>query len=395
VELYRRTYAEINLDHIAHNFEVLKKAFPQAPLICPMVKANAYGHGDVAVALCLEQVGATHLGVCLIEEGLTLRKGGVKAEILVFRGFDREGAEVMLQNNLTPVIADWNQLEVIQAVATKAVSVHLKFNTGMNRLGFQPQDAQKLFDICWQNPKIRVQGILTHLYNGEDAFEITGRSQEQLADLEHVIEVFKPLKPIAHALASAGILNSLVVRGKEAGHPLNRVNWGLRPGLMIYGFNPLVDQSILPLKPVMTLKSLASSFQLVAAGKVVSYSGTWTAKRDSVVAVVPIGYADGYHRILSNKSTVLFAGKKAPVVGNICMDFLMIDVTDIVQNKNLADFKDKEVILIGQNESGENISASELAKLAQTITWEILTSVSARVPRVFTGAWAKKLGLAG
>lgn len=397
MEMYRRTFAEINLDHIAHNFEALKKAFPQAPFICPMVKANAYGHGDVGVALCLEKAGAKHLGVCLIEEGLLLRRGGVKAEILVFRGFDREGAEKMLQQNLTPVVATWEQLEAVQEVAKKAVGIHLKFNTGMNRLGFHPQDAQKLFDICWQNPKIRVQGILTHLYNGEDAFDVAGDSAEQLAGIEHVMDVFKPLNPVAHSLASAGILNSLLVRGKDAKHPLNRVNWGLRPGLMIYGFNPLPDQTILPLKPAMTLKSVASTYRELAAGEIVSYGGTWTAKKKSVIAVVPIGYADGYHRILSNKAHVLFSGQRVPVVGNICMDFLMVDVTDAVQGKNLDELKDQEIILFGQgdskNGSGRNLSAEELAKHAQTITWEILTSVGERVPRVFTGEWAKKLGV--
>lgn len=392
MEMYRRTFAEVNLDHIAHNFEALKKAFPQAPFICPMVKANAYGHGDVAVARCLEQVGAKHLGVCLIEEGLLLRRGGVKAEILVFRGFDREGAEQMIHHDLTPVVATWEQFEAVQSVATKAVGIHLKFNTGMNRLGFHPQDAQKLFDKCWQNPKVRVHGILTHLYNGEDAYDAGGDSAEQLAGIEHVSEVFKPLNPMMHSLASAGILNALAMRAQKAdkNHPLMRMNWGLRPGLMIYGYNPLQGQNILPLKPAMTLKSVASTYRELQVGEIVSYGGTWTAKKKSTVAVVPIGYADGYHRILSNKAHVLFSGQRVPVVGNICMDFLMVDVTEVVQNKNLMDFKDQEIILFGQSDEGPHLSAEELAKHAQTIAWEILTSVGERVPRVFTGEWAKK-----
>ncbi|WP_413291582.1 alanine racemase [Bdellovibrio sp. HCB337] len=392
--MYRRTFAEINLDHIAHNFEALKQAFPQAPFLCPMVKANAYGHGDVAVARCLEQVGAKHLGVCLIEEGLLLRRGGVKAEILVFRGFDREGAEQMIQHNLTPVVASWDQLEAIQEVAKKAVGIHLKFNTGMNRLGFHPEEAQDLFEACWQNTKIRVQGILTHLYNGEDAADALGDSAEQLMGMEHVISVFKPLNPVVHTLNSSGILSHLAARaGKQTSHPLMRVNWGLRPGLMIYGYNPLNDPKLLPLKPAMTLKSVASTYRELSAGEVVSYGGTWTARKESVIAVVPIGYADGYHRILSNKAQVLFAGQRVPVVGNICMDFLMLDVTEAVKNKNLKDFKDQEIILFGQDHEGQVLSPEELAKHAQTITWEILTSVGERVPRVYTGSWAKKLGV--
>lgn len=395
MEMYRRTVAEINLDHIAHNFEALKKAFPQASFICPMVKANAYGHGDVAVSLCLEKVGAKHLGVCLIEEGLVLRQGGVQADILVFCGFDRKGAEQMVRSNLTPVVATWEQLEIIQSVATKSIGIHLKFNTGMNRLGFHPDEAQKLFEICWQNPKIRVQGVLTHLYNGDDAIETSGDSAEQLAKFERIAEIFKPLNPIAHCLASAGIISQLMVReGKNSTHPLMKASWGLRPGLMMYGYSPMPDQNVIPLKPVMTFKSVASAYREVEAGESVSYGGTWTAKKKSVIAVVPAGYADGYHRILSNKSHVLFSGQRVPIVGNVCMDFLMVDVTEVVQNKNLMEFKDQEIILFGYGEGGTLLSADELAQKAQSISWEILTSVGDRVPRVFTGEWAKKLGVA-
>lgn len=393
--MYRRTFAEINLDHIAHNFEVLRKAFPQAPFLCPMVKANAYGHGDVAVARCLEKVGAKHLGVCLIEEGLLLRRGGVSADILVFRGFDREGAEQMVQNRLTPVVSTWDQLEAIESVATKPVQIHLKFNTGMNRLGFSPENAQEVFEKCWQNPKVRVQGILTHLYNGEDAQNPQGDSAGQLAGLVKVMDIFKPLNPVAHSLNTAGILNCLQSReGKSPSSLLVKHAWGLRPGLMIYGYNPLPEKNTLPLKPVMTLKSVASTFRELEAGEVVSYGGTWKAPKKSVVAVVPIGYADGYHRILSNRADVLFLGQRVPVVGTICMDFLMVDVSKVVQGKNLKDFSEQEIILFGHSSEGVDLSAEELAQKAQTITWEILTSVGERVPRVYTGEWAKKLGVA-
>lgn len=401
MEMYRRTFAEVNLDHVAYNFEALKKAFPQTSFICPMVKANAYGHGDVAVALCLEKVGAQYLGVCLIEEGLLLRRGGVSADILVFRGFDREGAVQMLQHKLTPVVATWDQLEAIQSAvssagaATAPVEIHLKFNTGMNRLGFDPEEAQALFEICWQNPKVHVKGLLTHLYNGEDAHDSGGDSAEQLLGLERVMEIFKPLNPIVHSLNSAGILNSLLVRGKKnPHHPLSRINWGLRPGLMIYGYSPLAHKDVLPLKPAMTLRSVASTYRELKAGEVVSYGGTWVAPKASVIAVVPIGYADGYHRILSNKAHVLFSGQRVPVVGRICMDFLMVDVTEVVISKNLKKLEEEAIILFGQDADGNYLSPEELAKQAQTVTWEILTSVGERVPRVYTGDLAKQLGVA-
>ncbi|MBK9323922.1 MAG: alanine racemase [Bdellovibrionaceae bacterium] len=395
MDMFRRTFAEVNLDHVAHNFEVLKAAFPNTSFLCPMVKANAYGHGDVAIALCLQQAGARHLGVCLIEEALLLRRGGVTANILVFRGFDREGAEQLLANNLTPVVSTWDQLEALEEMAKTPVKIHLKFNTGMNRLGFSIEEAEKLFDKCWRHPKIQVEGVLTHLFNGEDADELDGDSADQLGKLLRILLVFKPLNPLNHSLNSAGILNALIVREqKNPQHILNQVQWGLRPGLMVYGFNPLKRQDILPLKPVMTLKSVASTYRMLKVGEVVSYGGTWKAKRDSVVAIVPIGYADGYHRILSNKAEVLFNGYKVPVVGTICMDFLMVDVTDAIHGCDLNDLRDKEIILFGKSDQGQFISAEELAHRAQTITWEILTSVGERVPRVYVGDWAKRLGVA-
>ncbi|WP_374075004.1 alanine racemase [Bdellovibrio bacteriovorus] len=386
MEMYRRTFAEINLDHLAHNIRVLQKAFPQT-FLCPMVKANAYGHGDVQLARFLETLGIEHLGVCLIEEGLLLRNFGVKAEILVFRGFDREGAEKILQYNMTPVVSTWEQIEHLEEAASSPVGIHLKFDTGMNRLGFRPEEAQKLFDRLWQNKKIRLKALVTHLFNGEDAVSDKGHSAEQLRKLDRVSQIFKPFNIFCHSLNSAGILSLLALQrdGVPAGHPLVLQQWGIRPGLMIYGYNPLADKNICELKPVMSLKSQVGTYRHLKAGETVSYSGTWTAKQDSVIAVVPIGYADGYHRILSNQSTVVFAGQRVPVVGNICMDYLMLDVTAIVQGKDLKDFKDQEVTLFGYGSDGNFLSPEELAQHAKSITWEMLTSVGERVPRIYTG----------
>lgn len=403
MEMYRRTYAEINLDHLAHNFEAIRSALPESTFLCPMVKANAYGHGDIAAALCLEQVGAKHFGVCLIEEGVNLRNAGVKAGILVFRGFDEKGATAMLELNLTPVVSTWEQFEILESVVKKtaapAVGIHLKFNTGMNRLGFHPREAQKLFERCWQNKSVRVQGILTHLYNGEEAGDPKSSSAQQLNDLVHVQEIFKPLNPIMHALNSSGIINAVALKKSKADpslkeHPLLAHTWGLRPGIMLYGFNSTAHQDAVPLKAVMTLRSEAGNYREISTGEVVSYGGTWKAQRKSVIAVVPVGYADGYHRILTNKSHVLFRGKRVPTVGNICMDFLMIDITDQVQGENVDTLKSEEVILFGHSEGNSGVSADELAKKAQTISYEILTSVSGRVPRIYVGEWAKKLGVA-
>ncbi|UOF01105.1 alanine racemase [Bdellovibrio reynosensis] len=387
MEMYRRTFAEINLDNLRHNIRVLQTTFPDAPFLCPMVKANAYGHGDVQLARFLETLGIQHLGVCLIEEGLLLRNFGVKAEILVFRGFDREGAEKIIQYNMTPVVSSWDHIEHLESVASSPVSIHLKFDTGMNRLGFRPEEAQKVFDRLWQNKYIRLKAIATHLFNGEDGVDPNGQSARQLKTLDQISKIFKPFNIFCHALNSAGILSkaALLKKGVSKDHPLFLQNWGLRPGLMIYGYNPLPQDNPLDLLPVMSFKSHVGTYRHLKAGETVSYGGTWKAEKDSVIAVVPVGYADGYHRILSNQSSAVFAGQRARVIGNVCMDYLMLDVTEFVQGKDLADFKDAEVTLFGYGSDGSFLSPEELAKLAKSITWEMLTSVGERVPRVYTG----------
>ncbi len=387
MEMFRRTFAEINLDHLAHNIQVLQNAFPKNRFLCPMVKANAYGHGDVQLTRHLDKLGVQHVGVCLIEEGLLLRAQGIQAEILVFRGFDRAGAEKMLQYNLTPVVSSWEQLDHLEAVAHAAVPIHIKFDTGMNRLGFRPDEAQKIYDRLWQNKSLRLKALLTHLYCGDDAVDPNGISAGQLRTLHKISQLFKPFNIFCHALNSAGVLSYLqLAQGKvPADHPLLLQDWGLRPGLMIYGYNPLENQDNVKLRPVMSLKSQVNTFRRIQVGETVSYGGTWKAQRESVIAVVPIGYADGYHRLLSNQAFVLFAGQRVPVIGVVCMDFLMLDVTDAVQGKDFSQLRDVEVVLFGTDRTGNFLSAEELAQKAKSITWEMLTSVGERVPRVYIG----------
>ncbi|MBX3032507.1 MAG: alanine racemase [Bdellovibrionaceae bacterium] len=390
MDMFRRTFAEIDLDALAGNVRRLRAALSPRTFFCPMVKANAYGHGDVGIARALEKQGVRHLGVCLIEEGLLLRQAGIQSDILVFRGFDRAGAEQILRHRMKPVVSTWEQIEDLEALATGAVNVHLKFDTGMNRLGFSTGEAQKLFDRFWQNPKLRVEGLLTHLWNGEDAGQADGDSAAQLRALRGAADRFKALSPMVHALNSAGIVHRLDRAGEKAdpSHPLEAMDWGCRPGLMIYGSNPVRPGFGCELEPVMNLRSHVAVYRTLAPGEGVSYGHTWKASRDSVIAVVPIGYADGYHRLLSNRASALFAGERAPVVGTICMDYLMLDVTDAVKKKNLSPEKDQEVTLFGRSREGVLMPAEELATHAGTIPWEIFTSVGERVPRVYKGGAA-------
>ncbi len=383
--MHRKTFAEINLNHLKFNLDSLRLNFKDE-FLCPMVKANAYGHGDIQVARCLEKWGVPRLGVCLIEEGLLLRKAGIKTQILVFRGFDQEGAQVILENQMTPVVSQWKHLAHLEALATQVTSVHLKFDSGMNRLGFSIDEAQKLFDYFWQNKKLRVEAILTHLSNAEDGFQDDGTTSDQLMRFLPVIDLFKALKVKVHVLNSAGILSSLMLRSeKKKNHRLVSQAWGLRPGLMLYGYSPIEAKFNFHLKPVMTLKSVAGVFRRLKKGEGVSYGSTWRAPKDSIIAVVPIGYADGVHRLLSNKGEALFLNRRVPMVGQICMDFLMLDVTEVAQQQPFDPDQEHEIIFFGTSANGSFISAAEVANKAGTIPWEILTSIGERVPRQYTG----------
>lgn len=383
-EYFRRTFAEINLDHLAHNFFEIKKLAGNDRFLCPMVKANAYGHGDVQVAKHLEKCGAETLAVCLIEEGLLLRRAGVTAEILVFRGFDKYGAEKMLEHQMTPVISTWEQIQHLESAADDPVGVHLKFNTGMNRLGFNSNECEKLFSYFKNSKKLKLKAIASHHFSSEDAYLENGNSFEQTIAFEKIYNFFKPLNVFAHLLNSGGIASLAKVK-KNDKHYLHKNNWGFRPGLVLYGYQPSEAFSDLNLKPVMSLKSTINNVRQIKNGETVSYGATWKAPRDSKIAVVPIGYADGMHRLQSNKNYALFSGQRVPIVGRICMDFLMLDVTDVAGNLANNNFEEEEVVFFGYDHNGQLLSAEKSAESAQTITWEILTSVGERVPRIFKG----------
>jgi alanine racemase len=376
---FRPTRAVIQLEHLAHNVRELKKALgPQCPFFCPMVKANGYGHGDVEIAKRLEQEGVQFLGVGLIEEGILLREMGVKAQLLFFGVCDEKGARALIESQQIPVMSTWDQVRAFESVLKTDYPVHIKFDTGMHRLGFPMKDLPQLVQYFTSSKHMKVQGILTHLHTGEDANNLQGSSFEQLRQFQEVEKAFQSFAPISHTLNSAGALNFLTHQGKQLPHGIS-ANQGVRPGLAVYGLPPVATS--LDLKPVMSLRSEAVKFHHIRPGESVSYNWTWKATKDSVVAVIPIGYADGYHRLLSNRGEVLFRGKRVPVVGNVCMDYLMVDITTALKNETAESLKPEAVTLFGEDEDGISISASELAQKAQTISWEILTSIGERVPR--------------
>jgi alanine racemase len=344
-----------------------------------MVKANGYGHGDVEISKQLEKDGVKHLGVGLIEEGLLLREMGVQTGLLFFGVCDERGAKVAVENRMTPVMSTWDQIRAFEACAPAGYPVHLKFDTGMHRLGFSMKDVIKLSQYFANQSKMKVEGVLTHLHTGEDAFNTEGSSFAQLKLFQIVEKAFQAQNVMSHTLNSAGLIGFLSHQGKVLPHGISPIQ-GVRPGLAIYGVSPVKDSPLF-LKPVMSLRSKTVKYHFVPAGEGVSYNHTWTAPTDSVIAIIPIGYADGYHRLLSNKAEVLFRGQRVPLVGNVCMDYLMADVTSTLKNETVDSLKPEPVTLFGQDEKGNEISVGELAQKAQTISWEILTSVGERVPR--------------
>lgn len=384
MEMYRRTFAEINLDHLYHNYSTLKSLAGSDRFFCPMAKANAYGHGDVQVSQFLQDLGVEVFGVCLIEEGYLLRQSGINTEILVFRGFDKNGAQKILDLQMTPVVSTWQQIEALELAADEPIKVHVKFNTGMNRLGFNSDQHEQLKKYFKNSKKLKLSALLSHYHSGEDAYSSQGHSFKQTQELAHLVDYFSDMDVQFHLLNSAGIANLARVRQDNIlNHYLENKNWGFRPGLSLYGYDPLKAQSCLELKPVMTLKSVVNNIRVVKAGESVSYGAQWIAKQDSLIAVVPIGYADGVHRLLSNRGKALFAGKEVPIIGRVCMDFLMLDLTSAITPDQMNKYDEEEVILFGYDQTGQLLSAEAAAQASETISWEVLTSVGERVPRKF------------
>lgn len=350
-----------------------------------MVKANAYGHGDIECALRLEAEGAQSLGVGLIEEGLLLRQAGVHSEILFFGVFDKAGAEAVLKYRLTPVISVLQQLKDLEEMAEAMVDVHLKFDTGMHRLGLSKDQVPEVFEFLKKAKRIRVRGLMTHLHSAENLSEGSSSSAfKQLLDFETLVRSFETLFGLKdvhiHSLNSAGLLGLTSEMKAQL-----RYRHGARPGLALYGLKPVA--SSISVNPVMSLRShLVRVFQ-IPAGASVSYGASWKASRPSWVGVVPMGYADGYPRLLSNKASVLFRGQRVPQIGNVCMDYLMVDLTDAIDQNGEIHFngEDDEVILFGEDSRGQKIGVNELAGMMQTIPWEILTGISERVHRVIEG----------
>lgn len=365
---FRPTTCEINITNLKNNLEVLTQLNQNHPFFCPMVKANAYGHGDVEVVTILEKCGVKRFGVVLVEEGIRLRENKIQSEILVFGYFDEKSMKECLKWRLTPVIGSFDFLDLYKKnIKDKNSKIHLKIDTGMNRLGFKPDEWKKLKSYLVDNSDIQTEGLCTHFLNGEDSGEEGGRTQEQLTLFQEAEALFKGHYHISHCLNSAALIRKLTFKGA-------------RPGIALYGYQPaLTALEKKDLKPVMTLKASVIQFKKIKKGESVSYSGTWTAPEDSLIGVVTMGYGDGLPRNFSNNMDVLVQETRVPLIGRVCMDYFMVNLNSLKNKQNLK--IGEEVVLWG-TQGEEFLSMEEQAKKIGAVSYELMTRVGARVPRV-------------
>jgi len=366
----RPTVGEVDLGALEFNYRQIKKRIPEDVKLLAVVKADAYGHGAVPISLRLEKLGVEFLGVAIPEEGVELRRGGVKTPILILGGIFGNEVDQIFRFRLTPVIFKKDSLRILSREAERRkrkVKVHLKVDTGMGRLGVPLNLWSDFLREVTRFPRIETEGILSHFAMTD---EEKGFTQNQWRAFQEAVTSAQELGiccPYLH-MANSAILTTFPAYSARL----------VRPGIMLYGSYPAPTfRSRIPLKPVMTLKTHIHFLKSVPPGTRISYGGMFKAKRKSLIATLPIGYADGYSHHLSNHGEVLIHGKRAPVVGKVCMDFIMVDVTHIPR-VSVGD----EVILMGR-QGKEQITPEEIAEKINSISYEVLCSIGKRVPRVY------------
>jgi alanine racemase len=365
------TWAEIDLDAISYNVNAYIQHVGPSVEVMAVVKANAYGHGAVPVARTALASGATRLAVHRLLEGIELRQAGIDAPILIMGPTPPSGAEMVARWRL---IASLMSVDFAQALSARAVAlgtttpVHIKVDTGMCRNGLMPDEAVDFLRAVHGLRGIVLEGMFTHFGTADWIDQTYVREQ---------LEVFKAVIAAAH---NAGIhIPILHACNSAATMRLPEAHFdAVRPGVALYGMDPSTEwPPVFQIRPALTLKSLVCRVREIQPGAGISYGRTFVAKQPMKVALVPVGYGDGYHRILSNQGSVLIAGQRAPILGRVCMDQLVVDVSHIPLVN-----QDDEVVLVGvQNE--DRIRAEEVASLASTINYEISTSLLPRVVRVY------------
>lgn len=375
MDFLKRTWAEISLDNLAHNFNIVRSVTGESVCVMAVIKADAYGHGDRILAGELEKLGAGAFAVSNLEEALHVRQSGTRLPILILGVTPVKYADLLAKHGISQAVFSPEYAIKLSQAANKlgiTVDCHIKADSGMGRLGFDVlydrENAVSAIERCLSLENLSFSGIFTHFAVADSADgEIF--TEEQYRAFESTVNALKE-KGITfkytHCCNSAGIM----------AHPKFHCNT-VRAGIVLYGLNPSEEISGFGFKPVMELKSTVAQLRLHKKGSTVGYGRTCTLTRDTLVATIPIGYADGYPRMLSNKASVLINGRRARILGRVCMDQLMADVTDI---ENVTE--DSVVTLFGLD-GGEFLGVDELAKLDGTVNYELVCLVGKRVPRVY------------
>ena len=356
----RPTKAIIDLSALRHNFDLAQSLAPDSRLI-PVVKANAYGHGAVQCAKALSDEAAAFAVAC-IEEANELRKAGITQTILLLEGvFEADELAVAVSQNYSIVIENQRQLNLLlDAELASALTAWIKVDSGMHRLGFLPEQARAAWQALKDSPNVADDMVLMSHFSSAEELESLATEQQ-----------IKIMKVLAGEIGATSI--SLANSAGLIAWPESRCEWS-RPGYMIYGRNPLLENN-LNLKPVMQFVSKISSVRVISAGEPVGYNGAWTAARESTIATVPVGYGDGYPRTAKGGTPVLVNGERASLVGTVSMDMILLDVTDIAD------------VQIGTEVElwGENITADEIGECSNSNGYEVLARMPARVLREYQG----------
>lgn len=376
----RPTWAEVSLESLRQNFRTIRNYVGSGVTICAVVKAYAYGHGAVECSHALEKEGATWLGVTSLDEAIPLREEEIATRILLMTGFWRGEEEEIVRLSLTPTIWEAGQVELLQKAAARIGvarhPIHLKVDTGMGRLGASLEELPSVLAALKASPNLEVEGFATHLASSE------------ILDAPSVAEQLKRFEEARRMLLEAGFAPPLVHTANTSAVISHHESWNtmVRPGLALYGYHLPFERAgrvvsgrglQLTLKPALTWKTRILSLRDMRAGQALGYGGTYVTKAPARIAVLPVGYADGLNRGLSEGGRVIVREHYAPIVGRISMDLTLVDVTGI-PGVSVAD----DVILLGSGD-GLNVDAREHAELAHTIPYEILCAISKRVPRKY------------
>lgn len=375
----KRTWAEINLDNVEHNYKIIKKATNNA-MICCVVKADGYGHGAVQIAKLYEQLGADWFSVSNIEEALELRCNGITKPILILGYTPCSCAYLLAKNNISQACYSYDYATELSKNAMKknvTVNIHLKLDTGMSRIGLMCQEFERdgasihtAEKIC-SMPNLYPQGIFTHFAVSDEGTEGEDFTNKQYESFIYTVNKLKEKGinfDIVHCANSGAIID----------YPKTHLDM-IRAGIILYGLSPSSKvNNKLNLKPVMTLKSVVSMVKTISCGTTISYGRTYTADKEMKVVTVPIGYADGFIRSIADKGYININGKKAKILGRICMDQLIADATNIDDVK-IGD----QVILFGDNNIDNCPTADNIAQWTNSINYEVVCMISRRVPRKY------------